>query len=565
LTPSTPPFDRRSRWIATLASGLIAALALGMLIARLTGVGAFAQGYEAPPPSPPRSDVLGAIFDASHKPVLVAGKAELPVAATTLLESKPAVAMDDAGNFVVAWASRSPEEGFSEVVASHVTALGGVSGRFQVASQAAGESDPSVAMAADGRFVISYTSAGDVRARLYATNRTTIRDIVVAANSPTESQSAVARNSSGKFAVAFRVASTEIHLRRFDAGGATIGQHIIARTPLGARNPSVAIDAAGNSAVAWQELKSAGDWDVKSRRVSSTGAVQGVATVRATTEVETKPAIAMPSSTTVAQAVAYQTGPESPTSATKVRVTELTSTGTIRANLDLGAGHNEPAISVDGLGRYHVAYSSLVGPNDPGDGVFGRVWPVGQTSTGAEFHANTTTAGSQSQAAVASNRTGRSVVVWTHDPSPASDLDARLELKFGGRDVAVTGPLVCGAGNQWLITVFVAQGRVRDDSRSRGMCTGDVQEWRARVAAARAGAFKPGGARSCAHLTATDARGRVTQTRRWCREVMLVSEIGAGAEDDDDDDDALIIVAFVYGTLALLFAVAMFLRSRRRT
>lgn len=146
------------------------------------------------------------------------------------------------------------------------------------------------------------------------------------------------------------------------------------------------------------------------------------------------------------------------------------------------------------------------------------------------------------------------------------EFDSRQGLRVGGRDVSVGGPLTCEAGNAWRIDVNVSQGRAREEARAAGMCTGTVQEWRGRVAGARPATFKPGSARACARLVATDPAGDVTQRRRWCRNVTLVSEAGpAPPEQDDDGADTLSVVALVLACLALLLGAATFALARRRT
>lgn len=148
------------------------------------------------------------------------------------------------------------------------------------------------------------------------------------------------------------------------------------------------------------------------------------------------------------------------------------------------------------------------------------------------------------------------------------EFDSRQGLRVEGRDVAVGGPLMCEAGNAWRIDVNVSQGRAREEARAAGMCTGTVQEWRGRVAGARPGTFKPGLARACARLVATGMGGDVTQRRRWCRNVVLVSEAGVAATDDEEDDDGadtLSVVALVLAGLALVFGAVTLALTRRRT
>lgn len=145
------------------------------------------------------------------------------------------------------------------------------------------------------------------------------------------------------------------------------------------------------------------------------------------------------------------------------------------------------------------------------------------------------------------------------------EFDARQGLRVEGRDVSVGGPLTCAAGNAWRIDVSVSQGRAAEEARAAGMCTGTVQEWRGRVAGARPGTFRPGPARACARLIATDPAGDVTQRRNWCRNVSLVSEAGVAPDDEEDDGDTLAVIALVLAGLALVFGAATFALARRRS
>lgn len=151
------------------------------------------------------------------------------------------------------------------------------------------------------------------------------------------------------------------------------------------------------------------------------------------------------------------------------------------------------------------------------------------------------------------------------------EFDTRANLRVQGRDVSLGGPLSCGAGEGWRIDVTVTQGRSRETARTAGNCTGTVQEWRGRVAGDRLRTFRPGSARACARLVTTATDGDITDRKRWCRDVTLVSEaapaVPAAAEEDEDDDDGgdtLSVVALIVAGLALLFGALTFVLARRR-
>lgn len=147
------------------------------------------------------------------------------------------------------------------------------------------------------------------------------------------------------------------------------------------------------------------------------------------------------------------------------------------------------------------------------------------------------------------------------------EFDSRQQLRFGGNDVSVTGPLTCTAGDAWRIDVVVTQGDKTGRARTAGNCSGTGQEWRARVAVEGDDLFEPGSARGCGELVATNTDGDVTRKRNWCSDFTLVSDTsGVEADaDDEEDSDALTVVALILGGLALLLASLTLLAVRRRT
>jgi hypothetical protein len=144
------------------------------------------------------------------------------------------------------------------------------------------------------------------------------------------------------------------------------------------------------------------------------------------------------------------------------------------------------------------------------------------------------------------------------------EFDTRQQLRLGGNDVSVTGPLTCEAGNTWRIDVTVTQGSTEGEARTAGNCSGTGQEWRGRVAADGAASFVPGTAKGCGHLVATAPNGHLSQNRRWCSDFTLVSETQPLASADDDDSDTLTVVAIALGALALALATSTALLLRRR-
>ncbi|MDY0063313.1 MAG: metallophosphoesterase, partial [Myxococcota bacterium] len=142
--------------------------------------------------------------------------ADRPVHATTAgQQTSPALAMDAAGNFVVAWADDGDANGGYQIHARGFDRDGAERiPRFTVNSESAGQQvTPAIAMSADGRFVIAW--ADD-------------------------------RNRDGRY---------QVRLRGFAANGAeAFGDRSAHDTDVGQRQrPALAMVAAGNFVVAWED------------------------------------------------------------------------------------------------------------------------------------------------------------------------------------------------------------------------------------------------------------------------------------------------------------------------
>jgi hypothetical protein len=115
------------------------------------------------------------------------------------------------------------------------------------------------------------------------------------------------------------------------------------------------MDDAGNTVVAWQELRN-GDWDIVARKVMHTGLVRAAVLVQGGSRMHTFCTVAMDRSDGDF-VVAYQ----SQTSArgpAEVLVTEMSSTGRFKGTFSAGVKSEitKPAVSIDLSDRYFVAY-----------------------------------------------------------------------------------------------------------------------------------------------------------------------------------------------------------------
>jgi hypothetical protein len=176
----------------------------------------------------------------------------------------PAVAMDAAGNFVVVWRSDY------EISARLYDAAGQPrGGEFRVNTFTAGAQEyPSVAMDDDGDFVVAWQSEGQdgsqegIYARRYDASGAAVGSEFGVNTTTAWSQElpSVAMDADGDFVVAWVSAmqdgTLDVYVRRYEVSGAPKGGEFRVNESIAGEQgyPSVAMDRAGNFAVAWDSL-----------------------------------------------------------------------------------------------------------------------------------------------------------------------------------------------------------------------------------------------------------------------------------------------------------------------
>ena len=209
---------------------------------------------------------------------------------TTSYQSRPAVAVDGHGKFVVVWDSEGSygtDQQSTSIQAQRYDASGGLEGdQFQVNSYwRSAQGSPSVASASDGDFVVVWASNGSsgtdsdgvsIQGQWYdATGATVGGELQI--NTYTTSQQrfpAVAAGSNGTFVVVWESlgsggsdsSSYSIQGQRFDATGARVGDEfqVNSYTTSHQRFPSVATGPGGTFVVVWESLGSYGPDTFKS-------------------------------------------------------------------------------------------------------------------------------------------------------------------------------------------------------------------------------------------------------------------------------------------------------------
>jgi hypothetical protein len=306
-------------------------------------------------------------------------------------QEHPRVAVDAAGDFVVVWSSRLFEQGRARVYGRRFRADGQPLGqRFRLGKgQGRAQSEPDVARAPDGRFVVAWSELDGGISDPY-----------------------------------FQIPTNDIFVRRFSAQGAPKGVEL----RIGGRdfqyNPALAINQAGDFVVAYTD--EVGDPDVEDlddvhvRRFSRDGRPLASARILAETEFdwlfhESRPAVALADdgalvlawfgdheSEPVHALWARRFGPNGRPQGHGFRLTS-----TIAPPMPI-----PPAIGLAADGSFVVAWTGMQDTDGDGLGVFARRFERDGSPSTPETQLAQSTAGEQRDPHLAVAPDGRGVVVW---------------------------------------------------------------------------------------------------------------------------------------------------------
>ncbi len=183
--------------------------------------------------------------------------------------ASPSVAMDADGDFVITWDGLNQDGSSVEIYAQRYNADGITAGaEFKVNNSTIGiQTNPSIAMDADGDFVITWDSDNqlgdsfDIYAQRYNTDGSEAGGEFKVNTFITGSQStpSIAMNAGGDFVIAWNSFEQDgnilgIFAQRYNADGSTAGIEFPVNTitTLDQQTPSVAMDADGDFVITWR-------------------------------------------------------------------------------------------------------------------------------------------------------------------------------------------------------------------------------------------------------------------------------------------------------------------------
>jgi hypothetical protein len=319
--------------------------------------------------------IYGQRYDSTGAPLGV----EFRVNETTAgNQQTPTVAMDNDGDFVVAWNSIDQGGINGEIWARRFTNAGvpAPEGEFHVnMATIGGQNTPAAAMDGAGNFVITWispSSSYEIFARRYNASGTALADEFQVNTDSVGNQlnQAVAMDTDGDFVITWQSSqgdgnNTGVFARRFDQTGMGFPQFLVNQTTTNAqRVPAVAVDNAGNFVIAWESnLQDGSLYGVYARRYSAAGT-----------------------------ALADE----------------------FRVNSSTTEQQRAPAVAMDDSGDFVIAWQSRLQDGSL-YGVYAQVYDAAGVVQGGEFKVNTHTTNSQLNPAAAFDADGDFIITWQSD------------------------------------------------------------------------------------------------------------------------------------------------------
>jgi PhoPQ-activated pathogenicity-related protein len=246
-------------------------------------------------------------------------------------QQAPAIAMNDVGEYAIAWQTASRDGSGNAVAARVYRSTNAAAGSdFQVNQFSSGnQQSPAMGMDSTGAFIVAWQSAGQdsngdaIVARRYNRDGAALANEFIVNQFTTANQSApsLASNADGSFVVAWQSAGQDgsgdaIVARQFDTSGtAIVNEFIVNQFTAGNQsNPSIATGAVGGFVITWQSALQDGNSDaVIVRNYSTAGIDLGPEFVvnSFTTGAQNNPAVAIDSQgdfTVVWQSPGQETG-----------------------------------------------------------------------------------------------------------------------------------------------------------------------------------------------------------------------------------------------------------------
>ena len=387
--------------------------------------------------------------------LLVAGPYHWPVGAelhvnsyTPYAQSAPSMAMDADGDFVVAWTSNHQDGSGHGVFAQRYSSAGTAQGaEFRVNTHTTGNQwSPSAAISAEGDFVIAWGSDGQDGSAL------------------------------------------GVYAQRYNAAGVAQGAEfrVNTTTPDAQQNPTVAMDADGDFVIAW-ESGSFGYYgvysaDVYAQRYNASGVKQGsefqVDTFAGGFQLAASAAMDADGNFVITWHSRGQSGHGDGIYAQRFNTAAVTQGSEFRVDTYTSGSRYAPSAAMDADGDFVITWSSNQ-QDESGEGVYAQRFNAAGVTQGSEFRVNTYTTGNQWESEAAMDAAGEFVITWQSGDQDGSG-DGVYAQRYSAIGAAESTEFRVNShtnGGQWLSSAamdadgdFVVAWTSYQDGGSQGVC-----------------------------------------------------------------------------------------------
>ncbi len=351
---------------------------------------------------------------------------------TSNKQENPAIAMDAEGNFVVVWNSYLQDGSsngiFGRRFDSNCTPL---NEEFQINTTTSGnQREPSVAMDAAGNFVVAWYGPGmaeedkeDIFARRFDPNGQPLGSEFCVNTYTNDRQlyPGVAMDNDGGFVIVWE--SMNIHEQDnkiicgqlYDSFGSSIGhEFVISEEISDSRYPDVAMETEGNFAIVWMQDKSSNSIITRLYNADGTAKTEPfeISTIRFSSI--TRPSIAMDKD---GNFVVAWDGDPNLAGLDDIHARRYGFDGTaigeqFIVNTSIEGPQQNPQVAMNNRGRFIIVWDSKIDPDINERDIFAQRYDSAGGPLGDEFQVNTYMADDQKRPSVAMGQNSKFVMAW---------------------------------------------------------------------------------------------------------------------------------------------------------
>jgi len=300
---------------------------------------------------------------------------------TTEIQRSSSIAMANDGKFVITWHSSGQDGSSYGVYAQKYNADGSVNGsEFRVNTYTTGNQyEPSIAMANDGKFIITWYGEGQ-------------------------------GDTGGIFA------------QKYNADGSTNGSNFLVNsyTTYYQENPSIAISNNGSFIISWNRYGNGDDEGIFAQKYNADGSTNGsnflVNTYTTNTQEKQSVAISDNGSFVISWQSVGQDGDSASNYEYNVYAQKYNANGSVngsefKVNTYTTNNQSNSSVSMDGNGNFIISWQSS-GQDGNGIGIYAQKYNADGSVNGSEFRVNTYTTGAQQNPLISIDTTGNFIITW---------------------------------------------------------------------------------------------------------------------------------------------------------